>query len=91
MPTKIADIDEKEFTSRFQFSSRATQDIGRHFKIETLARSEGYYVGCDSNDDLPYYTASNPEDRNLRSHRSEAQTRMRLLLNPTIPSLNCDL
>lgn len=91
MPINIADGDEREFTSRLQFSSWATQYIGRHFKIETLGRSEGYYMGCDSNDDLPYYMASSQEDRNLCSHRSEAQTSMRPLLNVTNPSLHCDL
>lgn len=83
MPINIADGDEGEFTSRVQF--------GRHFKIETLGRSEGYYMGCASNDDLPYYTASSPEDRNLRRHRSEAETHMRPLPHVTIPSLLCDL
>jgi hypothetical protein len=60
-------------------------------RLKILERSEGYYLGCDSNDDLPYYTASNREDRNVLSHRSEAQTPMPLRVNGTIASLDCDL
>jgi hypothetical protein len=53
MPTQIADVDEGE--SNFPHE---LQHTGRHFKAETLRTSEDCCLGCESNDDLPRYTAS---------------------------------